>query len=95
MLSRRELLTSAAMVSAAAGSGASAHALTIDTEPAAGLNELYFAAKAACGGQQAYHAQLLADAQAVLGGRELSEEEKRQLLAAMSCPLCGCRLSET
>jgi len=35
------------------------------------------------------------DAQAVFEGRELSEEEQRQWLAAISCPLCGCRLSET
>lgn len=93
MLSRRDLLTTSALVSGAAGFGASAQAFTIDTEPAVKLNSMYFAAKAACGGQQAYHAQLLADAQAVLGGGELSESQRQQLLATMTCPLCGCRIS--
>lgn len=92
MLSRRDLLTTSALVSAAAGFSASAQAFTVDSEPAVKLNAMYFEAKAACGDQQAYHAQLLADAQAVLGGRELSEEQRQQLLATITCPLCGCRL---
>jgi hypothetical protein len=92
MTSRRDFIRTAVTAAAGVVGGATAAtALTLDAEPAASLAQTYHAAKAACGGNpDAYHQQLLAEAQALLDGRELTDEDRQRLLAAVRCPLCGC-----
>ena len=94
MLSRRRFLCSTALASAglAAGAGA-ARAFSIE-EGSAGIAAQVHEAKLACQISQAFHAQLLEDARAAIDGRRgLSQEERAQLLAAVTCPICGCPIA--
>jgi hypothetical protein len=95
MLSRRGFFRTAITASGGVLCGASAvSALTLDAEPSTDLTQLYHAAKAACGGAtDAYHGQLLADAEAVLADRQPTEEERQRLLASVTCPICGCSVA--
>ncbi|PKU26429.1 hypothetical protein CWS72_00840 [Telmatospirillum siberiense] len=45
----------------------------------------------ACGAS-ASHKELVSEVERVLGDK-YSEEEKRRVIAAMTCPICGCPLS--
>lgn len=45
----------------------------------------------ACGAT-ASHKELVAEVERVLGDK-YSEEEKRRVIATMTCPICGCPLS--
>ncbi len=75
-----------------AGSATTARALSLDDEPGVAAVLSYRAARAAkCGGDELYHRQLLADAEAILNGRPIAAVEKRRQLDSVTCPLCGCR----
>jgi hypothetical protein len=87
---RRFLATSALATTALAGAGAAmpAAAFGFSLEPAdAETSALYLNACSAR--QNAYHAQLLADAQAALAGKA-SPEEIEKAVALVTCPICGC-----
>lgn len=91
-ITRRGFLKTASTVSAGGLLAAtSASALTLDAEPSVALRERYHAAKAACG-VDAYHRQLIEEVKALLANAEVSEDERQRQLAALTCPLCGCRV---
>lgn len=86
--SRRRFLATSALAGAAAGVGIPAAAFGFSLEPAdAETSALYLNACSA--GQNTYHAQLLADAQAALAGKA-SPEEIEKAVALVTCPICGC-----
>ncbi|HXP74520.1 MAG TPA: twin-arginine translocation signal domain-containing protein [Stellaceae bacterium] len=93
-VSRRRFLSTTALAGASAGavllSGKSAAAFTekpMDAE----THKLY---ANACGGPEAtaYHQQLLTDAKAQLPSG-ISDAEIEAAMAALTCPVCGCRLT--
>jgi len=82
--SRRRFLATTAL--AGAGAAMPAAAFGFSLEPAdAETSALYLNA---CS-QNAYHAQLLADARAALAGTA-SDEEIEKAVALVTCPVCGC-----
>jgi hypothetical protein len=92
-LSRRRFLSTTALAGAGAGAvllaGKQAAAFTekpMDAE----THKLY---TNACGGPdaKAYHQQLLAEAKAQLPSG-ISETQIEAAMAALTCPICGCRL---
>jgi hypothetical protein len=93
-VSRRRFLASSAL----AGVGVAAMLLP-ERQAGAALKlspmdaETHAAYRSACGGPEvrAYHDQLLAEARAKLVGT-VSAEELDLALAALTCPICGCRL---
>lgn len=95
-ISRRKLLSTAALGCAGAGLGLTAapraRAFSIE-EPSQQVADQYLAARAACStGGDAYHAQLIADVQTRLAGEHVPEDQRERILSGMSCPLCGCPL---
>ena len=93
-LSRRRFLSTSALSGLGAGAamlaGKSAAAFTqkpMDAE----THKLY---ANACGGPEAkaYHQQLLTEAKAQLPSG-ISEAEVETALAALTCPVCGCKLA--
>jgi hypothetical protein len=96
MLSRRGFIRSVVFASAGSACAMStASALTLDAEPSTSVTRLYHEAKAACGrNPDAYHQELLAEAQAMLEKREVPAEQRLALLASVSCPICGCLVAE-
>lgn len=93
MISRRRFLSSSALASAGLGFGATA-AQAFSLERVEGDVAATYHAGLACGRSSAYHAQLLVDAQAILQGESLSPEQRRERIASLSCPICGCSLSD-
>jgi hypothetical protein len=93
-LSRRRFLSSTALAGAGAGalllSGQEAAAFTVKSMDAE-THKLY---ANACGGAdaQTYHQQLLLEAKAKLAA-SASDAEIEAAVAALSCPICGCRLA--
>lgn len=82
--SRRRFLATTAL--AGAGAAVPAAAFAFSLEPAdAETSTLYLNA---CS-QNAYHAQLLADAKAALAGKA-SDAEIEKAVALVTCPVCGC-----
>jgi hypothetical protein len=49
----------------------------------------------ACRARNQYHDQLVREVMAILDGQGVAEEQKREVLRAMTCPLCGCTLAES
>ncbi len=91
-LSRRRFLSTFALggLGAALIAGTSATAFTqkpMDAE----THKLY---ATACGGPEAtvYHRELLAQAKAQLP-KAISNAEIEAAMAALTCPICGCRLA--
>jgi hypothetical protein len=93
VLSRRRFLWSTALASAGLTAGATAARAFALEEPAAGTIAEMRAGAAACAAASPYHAQVLADVRALLSGRDLPDEERKQMLAQATCPLCGCRVA--
>jgi hypothetical protein len=92
-LSRRRFLSTTALVGAGAG------AALLAGQPAAAFTQKPMDAEThklyanACGGPdaKAYHQQILAEAKAQLPSG-ISDAEIETAMAALTCPVCGCRL---
>jgi hypothetical protein len=89
VISRRRFLFSTALAGAGLGAGTAA-AFSIE-EPGETLRSTYLAAKS-CSRPDSEHAQLIAEVEALLEGRELPEEARREIMAATICPVCGCAI---
>jgi len=93
-VSRRRFLSTSALAGAGAGA-----LLVAGRQAKAALKlspmdaETHAAYKNACGGPEvrAYHDQLLAEAKAKYAGT-MSDKDLDAALAALTCPICGCRL---
>ena len=93
-LSRRRFLSTTALAGAGAG------AVLLAGKPAAAFTEKPMDAEThklyanACGGAgaTAYHQELLAEAKAQLPSG-ISDAEIEAAMAALTCPICGCRLA--
>lgn len=97
MISRRKLLSTAALGCAGVGFGLAspprAGAFSLE-EPSRPVAAQYLAARAACSkGGDAFHAQIIADVQAQLTGEHVPADQQQQMLSGMTCPLCGCPLA--
>lgn len=93
MLDRRRFLTSVALITAVPACLVANRARALRLEEAAiDVAEHYRAARPACAGKDVGHQQILAEFEASLAGRPLSDAEKAALRAALNCPLCGCSL---
>jgi hypothetical protein len=85
-VSRRELMAGAAL----------GGALFAGVQPARAFSEVQAPVKArlmhenACGATVS-HKELVAEVERVLGDK-YTEEEKRQVVANLTCPICGCPL---
>lgn len=88
MLDRRKFLSTTALagVGFAFGIGP-ARAFTLE-EPSKDIAALYAAARSCRTANN--HDRILAEIRSALSGRELSEEQERRVLSAVTCPLCGC-----
>ena len=92
-VSRRRFLSSSALTGLGAG------AALLAGKPAAAFTQKPMDAEThklyanACGGPEAkaYHREVLAEAKAQLP-RSVSDSEIEAALAALTCPICGCRL---
>ena len=92
-LSRRRFLSTTALAGVGAG------AVLLAGKPAAAFTQKPMDAEThklyanACGGPDAtaYHQQLLAEAKAQLPSN-ISDAEIEAAIAALTCPICGCRL---
>ncbi len=86
MVSRRHFL-SAWTVLAVGVAARPALALTADTlGPSARASYL----NACSQREQDFHKQLVAEVEATLEGRRLTDAEKDRIRATATCPLCGC-----
>jgi len=85
-ISRRGLFTGLAGIGLALGAGRPASAFSPDT-PSMRTLALH---DNACGATQA-HKELVAEVERTLGDK-YTAEEKHKVLAAMTCPICGCPL---
>lgn len=93
MLDRRRFLASVAVITVVPVCLAANRARALRLEEAAlDVTEHYRAARPACAGKDAGHQQILAEFEASLAGRPLSDDEKATLRAALNCPMCGCSL---
>lgn len=86
-VSRRALMTALAGTGVWLGAGRTAFAFS--EEPAVGRALALH--QNACGAT-ASHKQLVVEVERVLGDK-YSAAEKRQVVAAMTCPICGCSLA--
>jgi hypothetical protein len=96
VISRRKLLSTAALSCAGFGLGVAAapkaRAFTLE-EPSQPVAAQYLAARAACSkGGDAFHAQIIADVQAQLSGEHVPADQQQRIISGMTCPLCGCPL---
>jgi hypothetical protein len=66
-----------------------ARALRVDDGPAGPAGQA-----AACH-SAAFHDQLLAEIQGLIEGQALSADDKAKILAAATCPYCGCALGRS
>jgi len=88
MLDRRTFLSTTALAGVGFVLGVvPARAFTLE-EPTKEVADLYAAARSCRAVTD--HDRLLAEIRSALAGRELSEEQERQVLATVTCPLCGC-----
>lgn len=92
VISRRRFLSTTALASAGLGIGTSA-ANAFSVEQTSGSVASTYHAGLACARSSAYHAQLLVDAEAILNGEKLSADERKVRIASLTCPICGCALS--
>jgi hypothetical protein len=86
-LSRRGLLAALGGIGVAAGAARPASAFTSE-QPSVRMLSLH---ENACGAT-ASHKELVAEVEKTLGDK-YTEEEKRQVIAALTCPICGCPLA--
>lgn len=86
-VSRRALLVALAGVGAGLAGSRQAFAFTPDT-PSVRTLAMH---ENACGAT-ASHKELVAEVERVLGDK-YNEDEKRKVIAAMTCPICGCSLA--
>jgi hypothetical protein len=86
-LSRRTVLAAMAGAGAVMGTTRCAFAFSEDTPS---LRTLAMHDNAC--GATASHKELVAEVERVLGDK-YSEEEKKKVISAMTCPICGCPLS--
>jgi hypothetical protein len=96
VISRRKVLSTAALGCASIGLGIAAapkaRAFTMEELPQP-VAAQYLAARAACSrGADAFHAQFIADVQAQLSGQHVPADQQQQIISGMTCPLCGCPL---
>jgi hypothetical protein len=96
VISRRKLLSTAALGCAGFGLGVAAppkaRAFTLE-EPSQPVAAQYLAARAACSrGGDAFHAQMISDVQAQLAREHVPADQQQQIISGMTCPLCGCPL---
>jgi len=73
-----------------AGLGAARHALALSAEP---IDVPTARLLAATCHDRSLHPKLLAEVAARLG--EVTPEQRERIVAAASCPFCGCRLAAT
>jgi hypothetical protein len=95
MLTRRELLTGAALGGVAAGLGGRA-AMAFSVEPMSKPIAAAFALAckpAAAGGTD--HSQLIAAVQAILKGKIVRGAAPATVEQVVVCPICGCRIIVT
>lgn len=91
MIDRRRFLSSTLLASAGALVGGKAFALTLrEATPAEA--EAY---RLACQTRNLYHDQLVREVLAILDGQNLPDDRKQEVLRAMTCPLCGCSLTQS
>ena len=86
-VSRRTLMTAMAGAGVVLGTAGRAFAFSEDT-PTVRTMALH---DNACGAT-ASHKELVAEVERVLGDK-YSEDEKRRVIATMTCPICGCPLT--
>jgi hypothetical protein len=96
VISRRKVLSTAALSCASIGLGIAAvpkaRAFTMEELPQP-VAAQYLAARAACSrGADTFHAQIIADVQAQLAGEHIPADQQQQIISGMTCPLCGCPL---
>jgi hypothetical protein len=97
VISRRKLLSTAALGCVGVGIGAAvppkARAFTLE-EPSQPVAAQYLAARAACsrGGSDAFHGQIIADVRAQLAAEHVPADQQQRMISGMTCPLCGCSL---
>ncbi len=91
MIDRRRFLSSTLLASAGMLAGGKAFALTL-REATPGEAEAY---QLACQTRNQYHDQLVREVMAILDGQGVAEEQKQEVLRAMTCPLCGCTLAQS
>ncbi|MFO1113010.1 MAG: hypothetical protein U1E38_07375 [Rhodospirillales bacterium] len=95
LISRRMLLSTAALGSAGIGFGLSAskaQAFSLE-EPSRPLAEQYLAARSVCSGRgDASHSRMIADLRAQLAGAHVPAEQQQQIISGAICPFCGCPL---
>jgi len=91
VIDRRTFLATTALAGAdfAVGIGP-ARAFTLE-EPSKEIADLYAAARSCGAGYD--HDRLLAEIRSALEGQDLSDDQERRVLAAVTCPLCGCPAS--
>ncbi len=95
MLTRRALMTGAALGGIATGLGGRA-AMAFSIEPMSKPIATAFALAckpAAAGGSD--HSQLIADVQALLRGKIVSGAAPANVEQVVVCPICGCRIIVT
>lgn len=56
------------------------------------VSGIYHAARSCGGGDDPQHQKLLAELRQSLDGSFLSPEERDELVARLTCPICGCGL---
>lgn len=56
------------------------------------VSGIYHAARSCGGGDDPQHQKLLAELRQSLDGSSLSPEERDELVARLTCPICGCGL---
>lgn len=61
-------------------------------EASSGVTGIYHAARSCTLGDDPQHQKLLADLRQRLDGLSLSPEERDAVVAAVTCPICGCGL---
>lgn len=93
MISRRFFLGATAFAAAGTVAGVRGAAAFSVEEAEPPLAAEYLAAREACRSRGEDHGRQLALAVEQLSQRPLTAEEREALIASLSCPVCGCRLS--
>lgn len=96
VISRRKLLSTAALGCAGVGLGVAAApkagAFSLE-EPSQPVAAQYLAARNACStGADAFHRQIIADVQAQLSQQRVPADQQQRIMSGITCPLCGCPL---
>jgi len=94
-MSRRSFFQSTALASAGLGVLllCDRQARAFEVKPMDAKTKEEFANVCGSPEQQAYHKQLLAEAEAKLEGEGMTHAQIEAAVAQLSCPICGCKLS--